>query len=295
MQRLVASFRANPSLHLLLAGAASGLGFAMWSALGVGQSIERYSDALAVVDGVPISKTVYETAIEGLASAKRNPLTEGEKREALDRIIDEELLLQRALSLGMGESDPPSRKALVNAMLQFTIADVGRREPTDAELAKFYAERPKLIAPQPLLTLRAVSLPLKEESKASAFKAALDGGAGFDDTVKQFGAEGLLLPNGPVIPAKIAEYAGATVRDTALGMQAGQSVGPLEIAGRFVFVHLLERTEAPPPPLEAVRDVVAEEWRKREAEAAFERYVKGLRRSARISYADGVPKADKPK
>lgn len=288
---MVDSLRGNASLYLLLAGAALGLGAAMWSALGVGQSLEQYADALAVVDGVPISKTVYETAIEGLASAKRNPLTDAEKREALERIIDEELLLQRALALGMGESDPSSRKALVNAMLQFTVADVGEREPTDAQLASFYAERPKLIAPQPLLTLRAVSLPMSDEAKATAFKAALDGGAGFDETVKKFGAEGLLLPNGPVIPAKIAEYAGATVRDTALSMQAGQSVGPLEIARRFVFIHLLERKETPPPPLAAVRDVVAEEWRKREAEDAFERYVQGLRRSARISYSDDIPEA----
>ena len=288
---MVDNLRANASLYLLLVGAALGLGASVWSALGVGQSLERYADAVAVVDGVPISKTVYETAIEGLASAKRNPLSDAEKREALDRIIDEELLLQRALTLGMGESDPSSRKALVNAMLQFTIADVSQREPTDAALATFYAERPKLIAPQPLLTLRAVSIPLKEGSRAAALKAALDSGVGFDVAVKQFSAEGLLLPNGPVIPAKIAEYAGATVRDTALSLQGGQSVGPIEIAGRFVFVHLISRTEAPPPPLEAVRDVVAEEWRKREAESAFERYVQGLRRSARISYADGVPQS----
>ncbi len=165
-------------------------------------------------------------------------------------------------------------------------------EPSDAELARFYADRPKLIAPQPLLTVRGVSFLMKDEARAVAFKAAIDGGESFEAAVKKVGAEGLLLPNGPVIPAKIAEYAGGTFRDTALSLQKGQTVGPVEIANRLVFVHLVDRTETPPPPLEAVKDVVAEEWRKREAEKAFAAYVDALRRKASISYDDLAPKAD---
>lgn len=280
------------SLALLVAGAAVGLGFALWTALGVGPALERHGDAIAMVDGAPIARTVFDSAIDGLASAKRTPLTEAEKREALERIIDEELLLQRALELGLGESDPPSRKALVNAMLQFSIAEASKREPGDAELASFYAERPKLIAPQPLLIVRGVSFPIKDEARAQALKAALDAGVAFDAAVRRVGAEGLLLPNGPVIPSKIAEYAGASVRDAALSLQKGGTLGPLEIANRIVFVHLVDRTEAPPPPLAVVRDVVAEEWRKRETEKAFEAYLAGLRRKASISYADNAPKGD---
>lgn len=284
-------FKGDASVYLLVAGAALGLGAAMWSALGVGQSLVRYGDAIAIVDGTPIPRTVYDSAIEGLGTAKRNPLTDGERREALDRIIDEELLLHRALELGLGESDPPSRKALVNAMLQFSIAEASKRVPTDAELAKFYAERPKLIAPQPLLTVRAVSFAQGESDKANRLKAALDSGTDFDEAVKRNGGEGVLLPGGPVIPAKVAEYAGGTIRDTALTLAKGKTAGPLTIGERIVFVHLVDRTETPPPPLEAVRDVVAEEWQKREAEQAFADYVASLRRRARISYSAGAPAA----
>lgn len=290
---------ARPSLPratlLLLGGAGLGLVAAMWAALGAGTAIERYGDAIAVVDGTPIQRSVFDSAIEGLASAKRTALTEAEKREALERIIDEELLLQRALELGLGESDPQSRKALVNAMLQFSIADASRRTPSDAQLQAFYDERPKLIAPQPLLTVRGVSFGQKDEARALSFKALLDGGKGFDEAVRQTGAEGLLLPGGPVIPSKIAEYAGASVRDAALSLQPGQSVGPIGIANRLVFVHLVARAETPPPPLALVRDVVLEEWQKRETEAAFTAYVAGLRRKARISYDASAPKGDRGK
>jgi PPIC-type PPIASE domain len=274
--------------YLLIAAAALGLGAAMWSALGVSETVTSYGDAIAVVDGVPIPRTVYETAIEGLASAKRNPLTDEERREALERIIDEELLLRRAMKLGLPEADPPSRKALVNAMLQMSVADAAKLEPTDEALRQFYAERPKLIAPQPLLTVRAVSFGNTNADGIMKFKAALDGGKPFVASLAGTGGEAVLLPNGPVVPAKVAEYAGASVRDAALGLTAGQTSAALSIGRRVVFVHLIERFEAPPPPFEAVKAIVADEWRKRATEKAFEDYLKSLRATARISYADSV-------
>ena len=287
-----ASPSASRATLLLVGGAGLGLLAAMWSALGAGDAIERYGDAIAVVDGTPIQRSIFDSAIEGLAAAKRTALTEADRREALERIIDEELLLQRALELGLGESDPQSRKALVNAMLQFSIADASRRTPSDADLAAFYAERPRLIAPQPLLSVRGVSFAIGQEAAVGRFKADLDAGTEFDVAVKRAGAARLLLPGGPVVPSKIAEYAGASVRDAALSLQPGQSIGPLAIANRLVFVHLVARSETPPPPLEAVRDLVREEWQKREAERAFAAYVDGLRRKARISYDASAPKGD---
>lgn len=277
---------------LLIAGAVLGLGAAMWSALGVQEAVSRYGDAIAVVDGAPIPRSVYDTAIEGLASAKRNPLTEAEKRETLERIVDEELLLRRALELGLAETDPPSRKALVNAMLQFSIADSAKLEPTDSELRSFYAERPRLIAPQPLLTVKATSVASTEADRIAKLKSALDAGAPFDAAVAAAGVKPVLLPGGPVIPSKIAEYAGATVRDVALSLEKGRTAGPVEIGRRVVFVHVVDRYDAPPPPLEDVREVVVEEWRKRKTEDAFEAYVKDLRSRARIGYADDAPKAE---
>lgn len=278
--------------YLLIGGAVLGLGAAMWSALGVSDALTKYADAVAVVDGIPIPRAVYDSAIEGLASAKRNPLTEAEKREALDRIIDEELLLRRALELGLAESDPASRKTIVNAMLQFTVADAARLEPTEEQLRAFYADRPKLIARQPLLTVRATSFPNTELDRIARVQTAMKDGKNFEAAVAAAGGELILLPKGPIVPAKIAEYAGASIRDIALTLEKGQTAGPIEVGRRVVYVHLIDRADAPPPPLEDVRDVVAEEWRKRTSEEAFESYVKGLRAKARVSFAADAPRPE---
>lgn len=291
LRKLATVADAKNADYLLIAGAALGLGAAMWSALGVGDALTKYGDAIAVVDGAPIPRSVYESAIEGLASAKRNPLTDAEKRQALERIVDEELLLRRAIELGLAEGDPASRKALVNAMLQFSIADAAKLEPSDDDLRRFYAERPRMIAPQPLLTVRAVSFANTEANGITRLQAALRDGKPFEDAVAAVGGTLTLLPKGPVVPAKIAEYAGASVRDIALTLENGQTAGPIEVGRRVVFVHLVARTDAPPPPLEDVRDLVAEEWRKRASEQAFEDYVKALRAGARVTFAADAPRA----
>lgn len=283
---------ARVATYLLIGGAVLGLGAAMWSALGVDDALTKYAGAVAVVDGNPIPRAVYDSAIEGLASAKRNPLTEAEKREALDRIIDEELLLRRAIELGLAESDPASRKALVNAMLQFSVADAAKREPTEEDLRAFYADRPKLIARQPLLTLRAASFPNTERDRIARVQTTMQDGKTFEDAVAAAGGTLILLPKGPIVPAKIAEYAGASIRDIALTLDKGQTAGPIEIGRRVVYVHVRDRADMPPPPLEDVRDVVAEEWRKRTSEEAFETYVKGLRAKARVTFAPDAPTAE---
>lgn len=278
--------------YLLIGAGALGLGAAMWSALGVSDALTKYADAVAVVDGIPIPRAVYDGAVEGLASAKRNPLTEAEKREALDRIVDEELLLRRALELGLAESDPASRKALVNAILQFSVADAAKLEPTEEQLRAFYADRPKLISPQPLLTVRAASFSNTELDRIARVQTAMKDGKAFEAAVAAAGSELILLPRGQVVPAKIAEYAGASIRDIALTLEKGQTAGPIEIGRRVVYVHLIDRADAPPPPLERVRDVVAEEWRKRASEEAFESYLKGLRAKARVNFAADAPNAE---
>jgi hypothetical protein len=278
------------STCLLIGGAVLGLGTAMWSALGVNDALTRYADAVAVVDGVPIPRAIYDSAIEGLSSAKRNPLTEAEKREALERIIDEELLLRRALELGLAESDPSSRKALVNAMLQFSVA-AAKRDPTEEQLRAFYADRPKLIAPQPLLTVRATSFPNTDLDRVARLQTEMANGKSFDAAVTAASGELILLPKGPVVPAKIAEYAGASIRDIALTLEKGQTAGPIEVGRRVVYVHLVDRTDEPPPPLDQVRDVVAEEWRKRASEEAFATYVKNLRAKSRVTFSADAPKA----
>ena len=276
---------------LLAVGAGLGLAAAIWGALGQPGLGRTDADAIATVEGVAIARADYARALGALAADKRSPLTTTDARRALDRLIDEELLVKRGLDLGLGESDLAVRKSLVDAMVQFAVAASAGREPSEDELRRFYAERPELVRSAPELRVRVVSFPSRDASSVASMRAALRAGRGFAAAAAASGAESVFVPDTLLPAAKIADYAGPTVRDAATSLAPGEVAGPLDSGGVPTFVTLLERRAGAAPPFDAVREVVTEEWRRRQAEVALERYLGELRRKATIRYAADAPQA----
>jgi parvulin-like peptidyl-prolyl isomerase len=277
--------------RLLATGASLGLAAALWGALGQPGLGRPDPDAMATVDGVAIERADYERALASLAADKRSPLTTADARRALERLIDEELLVRRGLDLGLGVSDLAVRKSLVDAVVQFAAAEAAGREPSEAELRRYYAERPELVQSEPELRVRVASFPSRDAAAVAAMRAALHAGKDFDAASAASGAEPVLVPDTLLPAAKLADYAGPTVRDAAVALAPGDVAGPLDAGGVPTFVLLVERRAGTVPPFETVRELVAEEWRKRQTEAALDRYLAELRRKAKIRYAADAPQA----
>lgn len=276
---------------LLAAGAAIGLTVALWGALGEPGIGRPGGDAIATVGGVEISRADYQRAIGALAADKRSPLTAADERRALGRLVDEELLVQRGLELGLGSSEFAVRKALVDTMVQFAAAEAAGRVPDATELREFYDARPQLAQTAPQLRVRVAGFPSRDPAAVVTMRTALRAGAGFDAAARGAGAEAVLVPDALLPAGKISDYAGPAVRDAALQLSPGEVAGPVDAGGVPTFVLLVERRSGEPRPFEAVRDLVAEEWRHREAETALERYLAGLRRTTQIRYAADAPVA----
>ena len=275
---------------LLAIGAAAGLAAALWGALGPPARDRVGNDVIATVNGVAIDRADYERALGSLVADKRSPLTPADSARVLANLVDEQLLVERGLDLGLGEQDIAVRKALIDAMIQFAVAGAAAREPDDGELRRYYAERPQLVQSDAELRVRVVSFPSRDAARVEAMRQALLGGATFDAASRDAGAEPVAVPDTLLPPGKLADYAGPAVRDAALAMTAGDVAGPLDVGGVPSFVLLVERTTPAAPPFEQVRDVVAEEWRRRQSEAALAQYIASLRRSAVIDYAPDAPR-----
>jgi parvulin-like peptidyl-prolyl isomerase len=275
--------------RLLAIGAALGLAAALWGALGQPGLGKPRRDAIATVEGIEISRADYERALGALAADKRSPLTTADARRALDRLIDEELLVQRGLDLGLGTSDLAVRKAVVDAMVQFAAAETAGRKPDDDELRTFYAGRPELVRTAPQVRVHVVSFPSRDQAGIEAMRAALRAGKDFDAAARSAGGEAVIVPDMLLPAQKLGDYAGPAVRDAAVALKPGEAAGPIDAGGVPTFVLSLDRREGSAPPFEAVRDAVAEEWRRRQAETALDEYLAGLRRTAKIRYAPDAP------
>lgn len=264
------------------AGAVIGLGVALFTALGpIDTGVEAGDVAARVGDG-GVSRASYTRAIEALEADKRNALSAADRARALDRLIDEELLVQRGIELGLPASEPSVRKAIVDAMVQFATMQGAERAPADAELKRFYDTRPDLFRSDPALRVAAAALPGYDPAATGRLAQLLREGRSFEAAAAAVGATLLPIPDMPLSAAKLTDYAGPAVRDTALGLSPGETAGAVEAGGRLVMVQLLERRPGTRTPFETVRAEVEEAWRRVERDQALERYLAELRRGSRV-------------
>jgi hypothetical protein len=103
-------------------------------------------DAIALVNGRPISEEEYTRAVALLASDKRTGVTDADRAHVLNRLIEEELLVQRGIESGLVDSDRTVRQAITQAMLAAVVAESVSAQPAEEVLRAFYAEHPSLFA-----------------------------------------------------------------------------------------------------------------------------------------------------
>jgi hypothetical protein len=232
--------------------------------------------------------------VAALASDRRNPVGDAERRFVLDRLVDEELLVQRALELGLARSDRVVRSQLVSALIEAVTADASLEEPTPDALRRFFTEHADWFR-QPG-RLHARQLFVREgagaSDRAALAAARLREGEGFESVARALGDEPLApLPDAPLPAAKLAEYAGPAALE-ALREQAVGAVGdPLAAAGGYQVLVLVAREPDATPAFEAVEEAVRAEWRRRAGDEALRRYVETLRAGAEIRVAGSAPRA----
>ena len=275
------------SRTLFGAGAGIGLVIALATALGPLNAGVSHDDAAAVIGDGVVTRTQVDRAVEALSADNRNPVGPADRARVLDRLIDEEALVQRGIELGLPASDLAVRKAMVDAMLQFAVADGGDRAPTEAELRAFYDARPALFATEPRLRVQAATLPAYNPATVAAITAALNAGTPLVIAARSAGATPLTIPDTPLAASRLAALAGPTVRDTALGLEVGETGGATAPDGRLVIVHLSERSPGTRAPFETVRPAVDEAWRRVTREQALDRYLTTLRRELRVTKTGG--------
>jgi len=281
---------------LLAAGAALGLALAAYGTFAPAPRMGALGrDEVARVNGVPIARVELERALARIAADSRDELTDDERRHVLDRLIDEELLVQRGVALGLVESDPAVRKTLASAVIGSVVAEAATRIPSEAELAAFYEQNRGYFASPGRVRVARVFVRDGNGAgeRVSAALAALDSGAAPDAVAAEFGdATPVALPDSALPEAKLRELLGPAEAEVALALAPGTRSDALATAGGRAILVSLERAQGASPELAAVREQVETEWSRRAGERALAAYLAALRREAEIERgagAEGAP------
>jgi len=98
------------------------------------------ADAIALVNSKPIRAEEYAHAVTLLANDKRTEITDEDRAHVLNRLIEEELLIQHGVESGLVDVDRTLRKTITKVMLDAVVAESASEQPSEDALRAFYTE-----------------------------------------------------------------------------------------------------------------------------------------------------------
>jgi hypothetical protein len=269
----------------LAIGAAGGLAAAAIGVIGDRPSpadlppgvVARVGDALIRVEK-------YERLVAGLESDRREPVDAKLRRHVLERMIDEELLVQRAVELGLVDVDRRVRANLTSSMIQSIVDDAEEVEPSRSDLTSFYDENSGFFTSPGRLRVRQIFFRVHSgergpgEQRAAAAHAAIVAGDPFEAVLEAHGdAEISPLPDVLLPALKLREYIGPTALQAAMKLETGAVSAPVRSGTGVHILELVDREPARTPAFAEIEELVQNEWRRRQGDRALRAYLDGLR------------------
>jgi hypothetical protein len=264
-------------IRWLAAGAIIGL-------LAAGYGILRQSsaqtelpdDVVAMVNETTIARDIYERALGRLP----DPESPQARAAILQRLVDDELLVQRGVELGMTESDSEVRAAVVNSLVASVTAEADAASPTDEELQQYLADNAERFSYTSKLSVEAWQT--DDEPVAQSFVSALraNGSAETSDTIEAVPD----LPTGMLPAEMLRDYLGPAITAAAAEMPDGSSA-VFARRGRWLVVRVNEKERTAIVDLSAVRNRVILDYRRSLADSMLIDYIENLRQRADVTVA----------
>lgn len=251
-------------------------------------------DAVAAIDGREIPLGRYHALMSDLAADSREPLDDSDRAFALQRLIDEELLILQGIELGLDHSDPSVRKAIARALIGSLASEAESMAVEEAQLREFFVDNRAYFAqpPRPVVHwYRGAAAEYAANDLENLTRVGAD-----ENNIAVLQAAGFerveILPAQPLTPSKASDYLGPVLARLALSLEAGEWSRPVVIEDAAHVLHVVAVEPGQEPPFEAVRDLVETEYRRRQGEAALRRYLDSLRAGRDIRVQPGI--ADEP-
>jgi hypothetical protein len=274
---------------LLGLGAALGLGLAVAAAVGSPSPPLDGIDAVAWVGDVPITRDRFARAAAAALEGKRVVRPEDRAR-VLERLVDEELLRQRGVELGLVTRDAAVRKAIVASVLEAIRGESAAQAPSDeATLRGFFEQHPERFrVPAQVRAHRLFVAAATAQARAEAearVAAAMADGVTFEAARAAFGSPVLSPLPSVLLPARaLMNYLGGPLSEAALRLGVGE-VSPAVHAGDGVnWVKVLAREGGALPPFEAVREQVRQAMARARDELHLRQVLTRLRRQTTVTF-----------
>ena len=265
---------------LLVLGVFVGISLAIFSSI-QDTNFEVDKNWVARVGDIEISREKYLLQLEGLNLDKRAPLKEEDRAFVLERMIEEELLIQRAKDLGMFSTNTMIRGAIVQQMINMIISENSLDIVSTSQLKEFYEANKGFFTSADRLRLKQIYF---SDEKGGALERAQNAylhlvqSNNLDEIDSKSDETALEVPNTLMTLSKVREYIGPSLMQIAKMLKPGEFTSPKKVIGGYKIIVLLERRDASPPDFKEIRDRVKSEYQKRKDDEALRDYLNQLKK-----------------
>ena len=239
------------------------------------------NDVIAIVNDKIIPSERYRTVIQLIENDKRDDLTEADRKMALDRIIEEELLVQYAYQNGFLEADDLLRKSIVRSVVDSIVEQSVSVIPNEDELQDFYQDnlpvftldeqyRVVILSSQNLPDIKTAKEIWQESYDIQKLEIDIP-------SIRQ-----LDISSGFISKLRLGTLIGPLLRDVVLSLSIGETSKAIETIYGYTIVTLVDKKDKIIPEYSDIKEVVLQEYRRRQRENILEELLSDLKRQSDI-------------
>ena len=237
-------------------------------------------DTVVLVNQQPVTESALKFARQRSGRFMIDVPVQDRDKQLLQRLIDDELILQRAEELGILQADPGIRKLLARSAIDTVVRESQAVLIKEPELIAFYNDHQAVFQQPQRITLQAAQFDDVEMANISRNAVLL--GDSLKKTVSLGGGKILPIPVSPLPKHMLIRYLGISLTDLALGLSATQISQPIVQGDNIYLLQVIENQPATLMPFEQVRETVMTELISRQRRDSLTTTLEELKQTASI-------------
>lgn len=237
-------------------------------------------DTVVLVNQQPVTESALQVARQRSGRFMADVSVQDRDKQLLQRLIDDELILQRAEELGILQADPGIRKLLARSAIDTVVRESQALLIKEPELIAFYNDHQAVFQQPQRITLQAAQFDDLEMANISRNAVLL--GDSLKKTVSLGGGKILPIPVSPLPKHMLIRYLGISLTDLALGLSATQISQPIVQGDNIYLLQVIENQPATLMPFEQIRETVMTELVSRQRRDSLTTTLEELKQTASI-------------
>lgn len=235
----------------------------------------QLDQAIARVGEKEISRQKFEEIIKVLDDQSKSELTLEKKNLIRERLIDEELLIQRAIELDLVRNDSLVKGNVIQTMFQYIINSNDLAEPSEVELREYFSKEKNYFSSGKRFKLK--NYTFRNLRDAETARNSLNQG-NLESFLKIVETENSVdLPNVFLTPQKIRDYLGPKVLEELPSLEKGGFSNIFEINQVPSIVICIDVLLDNNPKFEEIIDQIKNKFIRDREDSLVKEYIENLR------------------